>query len=55
MTVRLGVTGTSDGITDKQLLRLHEFIAAVQATELHHGDCVGADAVAHFAVLNWPD
>jgi hypothetical protein len=50
--MRLGVTGTRHGITNQQLLRLQDLIISSAATELHHGDCQGADAVAHFTVLN---
>lgn len=44
---KVAFTGTSAGLTPKQAsaLRLHFFTAPVG--ELHHGMCVGADAVAH--------
>lgn len=41
----LGVTGTRDGMSDKQIEQLTEFLESldVELTILHHGDCVGAD------------
>jgi hypothetical protein len=39
-------TGTRHGMTAVQLLSLADTLLEVGATELHHGDCVGADAEA---------
>ncbi len=50
--MKVGITGTRHGITAAQQARLHELTSTAQATELHHGDCQGADAAAHFGVLN---
>lgn len=45
---KIGVTGTRSGCSENQLARLHLFLCAYVVnhgpTELHHGDCVGADA-----------
>lgn len=41
----LGFTGTSNGVTEEQRAVMRTRITA--ATELHHGDCIGADATAH--------
>jgi hypothetical protein len=40
----VGFTGTRDGLTFEQLEALEEALWALRATELHHGDCIGADA-----------
>lgn len=43
----LGFTGTKHGMTDVQLRRVLTLFHELPLTELHHGDCVGADAEAH--------
>lgn len=49
--MKVGITGTRSGCTDKQLLELIEYLYTLNATELHHGDCIGVDVevadVAH--------
>lgn len=42
--MRVGFTGTRDGLTFEQLESLREALWALRVTELHHGDCIGADA-----------
>lgn len=52
----IGITGTRNGATDAQLVELRELLehyAAQDAmagvrTRLHHGDCIGVDAQAHW-------
>lgn len=44
---RISFTGTRRGLTAKQAHRLSEFMGARGWSELHHGDCVGADEAAH--------
>jgi len=44
---RIGFTGTQRGMTDKQKVAVGEILSAFRGAELHHGDCVGADAEAH--------
>lgn len=44
---KAGFTGTRSGLSAFQRLALLEFLAEYQPLELHHGDCVGADAEAH--------
>jgi hypothetical protein len=51
----IGFTGTQKGLTEKQKDMLQSLLQVVEGAkeenELHHGDCVGADAEAHeFAV-----
>jgi hypothetical protein len=47
----IGFTGSSEHIPLKQADALYKLLAylkiAENATELHHGDCVGADLLAH--------
>jgi hypothetical protein len=43
--LKLGFTGTRAGLTAAQAARLRELVAG--ATEVHHGDCVGADEQFH--------
>ena len=40
--VRLGFTGTRHGMTTAQIAVVDDLIA-FEVTEVHHGDCVGAD------------
>jgi hypothetical protein len=42
--MKVGVTGTREGATDEQILRIIQYMFNLGAdNELHHGDCVGAD------------
>lgn len=43
--VKIGFTGTREGLTDRQRATLAELMPS--RVEFHHGDCVGADAAAH--------
>lgn len=45
--MKVGFTGTRHGATPAQLDMLCRLLKELGATELHHGDCVGADAEAH--------
>jgi len=44
---RIGFTGTQIGCTDVQVAALARTLAALGCKVLHHGDCIGADEVAH--------
>ena len=49
MVVNVGFTGTQDGCTNKQRDTLNNILLAVRDSgveHLHHGDCIGADALA---------
>lgn len=45
--IPLGFTGTRDGMTQAQMQVVHSILLTGMVEELHHGDCVGADAEAH--------
>jgi hypothetical protein len=48
--MKVGFTGTQNGLTIKQKAALQAFLNTLQITEFHHGDCIGADAQAHSMV-----
>lgn len=45
--MKAGFTGTREGMTEAQWSGVWAVLHQMQVTELHHGDCVGADAQAH--------
>jgi hypothetical protein len=44
--MKIGITGTRQGMNKKQRDDIVSFLLEVRAQELHHGDCVGVDAEA---------
>jgi hypothetical protein len=50
--IHVGFTGTRQGMTDKQKTTLHKILVSNNNIKnvdvLHHGDCKGADADAHY-------
>ena len=45
--MRVGFTGTREGMTAPQRATLHKLLLEFEGGEFHHGDCLGADAEAH--------
>lgn len=41
--MKIGFTGTREGMTEPQQMAVLELIRKLNPTEAHHGDCVGAD------------
>jgi len=54
--VRVGFTGTQVGMTGPQCMVFMRLMKELGPVEFHHGDCIGADALAAKLVLsNFPD
>lgn len=45
--MRVGFTGSQHGMSAKQKAALRVLLVELKPEELHHGDCIGADAEAH--------
>jgi hypothetical protein len=45
--MRIAFAGTHQGMTAEQMKRVRFLLSDNDPDELHHGDCVGADAEAH--------
>ena len=45
--MKLGMTGSREGMSEKALDVLKEFMTSNEVEECHHGDCVGADIEFH--------
>jgi hypothetical protein len=43
---KLGITGTKQGMTEAQIREFKLQIESLKPRQLHHGDCIGADAQA---------
>lgn len=44
--MKIGFTGTQKGMSPGQINGLMQLLDDLDASELHHGDCIGADAEA---------
>ena len=47
MVEHLGFTGTKMGMTDEQRVRVIWLLKEFEPKNVHHGDCIGADAEFH--------
>ena len=45
--MKVGFTGNRQGLSDRQKDLINDFLKHNQVTEVHHGDCLGADADFH--------
>lgn len=45
--MKIGFTGSRKGLTATQAETMEKFLTQLSITEVHHGDCVGADAAFH--------
>jgi hypothetical protein len=45
--VKIGFAGSRTGMTDTQIQKVKEVLAKYDVVEVHHGDCLGADAQFH--------
>jgi hypothetical protein len=53
--MKLGMSGSQDGITNRQQFWLNKTMRGLGMTEFHHGACIGADAYAHLIALDYFD
>lgn len=49
--LRIGFTGTREGMSLRQRKAFAKFLSQVRIQEFHHGDCKGADANAHNIIM----
>lgn len=45
--MKIGMTGNRNGMSEAAVETFKKYLETSKYTELHHGDCVGADADAH--------
>ncbi len=50
--MQIGFTGTQRGMTELQEHSVHVLILQQRPTSVHHGDCIGSDAVFH-EIIEW--
>jgi len=50
--MKVGFTGTQEGMTTKQKLAVRKWLSEHEVTEGHHGDCIGSDADFHVICIS---
>lgn len=53
--LKVGFTGSRRGMTKLQTAEWLKFIVEHHPFELHHGDCIGADAQGHMNYYTYPE
>ena len=53
--MKLGVTGTREGLTEAQSQALVLLLIETEPTEFHHGDCKGVDEESLALAIRWVD
>ena len=48
VVVKIGFTGTREGMNLKQVAQVEALLRSLDVSEVHHGDCLGADTEFHF-------
>lgn len=52
--MKIGITGSRDGISQLAINTLKEQLRISNISEVHHGDCVGADQTIHEIISSLP-
>lgn len=50
--MKIGMTGSRDGISKEAIASFIEYIKSIEITEAHHGDCIGADTLFHNLMIS---
>jgi hypothetical protein len=53
--LRMGVTGATGGCTPWQAAQLRSLLMSFTPSEVHHGDCIGVDALSHAIAIELRD
>lgn len=53
MSIKIGMTGSRNGISENAIKTLLFFLNKNQISEVHHGDCIGADSIFHNIIKDY--